>query len=203
MIKVIVFDVGKVLVKEDMKKVGKIFCKKMKIDQKLFEDYVKKNLNKSLTGKLPAKKFFEDLCVKANRSRHEAKAMQNKWCRLFQKKRKIDKKILKLIKKLKKNYKVGALTNVTKLTHSVNNKMKVYNNFDFKVMSFKEGCTKSKKKIYKILLKKLGKNIKADEILFIDDNKENVKMAMNEGIKTIHYKNYKQLKYELSARGVR
>jgi HAD superfamily hydrolase (TIGR01509 family) len=203
MTKIIFFDIGGVVIKEDMKEIRRVFCKKAGVDQEIFKKYIKKNLNKSLTGKLDATKFFRDLCLETGKPKSNSEAMKKIWNKLFEKKRKIDRKIIRLIKKLRKNYKVGTLTNVTKLTYAVNKKMKIYDSFELKILSFKEGCVKSQKKIYDVLIKKVGKKVMPEEILFIDDDMENLKIAGSKGIKTIHYKNFKQLKSELLARDIK
>jgi 2-haloacid dehalogenase len=52
-------------------------------------------------------------------------------------------------------------------------------------------------KIYEIAVEKA--NVNPKEILFIDNNQENLDNAAKLGIKTLHYRSSKQLKKELAS----
>ena len=53
------------------------------------------------------------------------------------------------------------------------------------LISWDSGCEKPSKEFYELLIQKIWHN--ADEILFIDDQKENIQNAEKYGLKTIYY----------------
>jgi len=110
------------------------------------------------------------------------------------------KPVINLIKRLKKKYKIGLLTNNNVWLEEINKKYKLYRLFDEIVNSFDVKATKPSKKIYSIILKKL--NVKPNECIFIDDKKENVVAAEKIGMKGIVYKTPENLVKQLRSFGV-
>ena len=68
--------------------------------------------------------------------------------------------------------------------------------FDGRVISAEVEMIKPEAEIYEYLLKEF--NIKAEETLFIDDSKKNIKAALKKGIRVIHFKDADSLKKELN-----
>jgi epoxide hydrolase-like predicted phosphatase len=110
------------------------------------------------------------------------------------------KPVMNVIKKLKRKYKVGLLTNNNSWLDEINKRHNFYQYFDVVVNSFDVKITKPSEKIYKIVLKRLG--VKPEEAVFVDDKKENVDAARRVGMKAIHYKNPKRLIEEFKNFGV-
>ena len=67
--------------------------------------------------------------------------------------------------------------------------------FDHIITSFEEKLLKPDRKIYELILKRIG--CKAEEAVFIDDSEKNVIGAQQAGICGIHFKNNKQTIKEL------
>jgi len=109
-------------------------------------------------------------------------------------------RVMHIIKRLKKKYKVGLLTNNNSWLDEINQRYNFYQYFDVVVNSFDVKISKPSEKIYKITLKRLS--VKPDEVVFIDDKKENVVAAIRVGMKAIHYKNPEKLIKELRSFGV-
>ena len=109
--------------------------------------------------------------------------------------------ILKLAKSLKKRYKLGLITNHIQdwLEEEIKNR-KLDEVFDVIVPSYKFKVSKPEKKIYTIALKKL--KARAWECVFIDDMERNIDSARKMGLKTILFKNPKNLRVELKKLGV-
>jgi epoxide hydrolase-like predicted phosphatase len=110
------------------------------------------------------------------------------------------KPVMNVIKKLRKRYKVGLLTNNNSWLDEINRKHNFYQNFDAIVNSFDVKTAKPSEKIYMIMLKRLG--VKPEEAVFVDDKKENIDAARRIGIKAIHYKNPEKLLKDLRSFGV-
>jgi HAD superfamily hydrolase (TIGR01509 family) len=74
------------------------------------------------------------------------------------------------------------------------------NDFDVAVISGREGVAKPDRRIFEILIKRIG--APAGELLFVDDSLKNVEAARAIGIETIHYAQGMDLAREFAARGV-
>ncbi len=95
------------------------------------------------------------------------------------------------------NYKVVALTNWSHETFPVAlKKFEFLQWFEGIIVSGEEKTRKPFNDIYELTLSRF--NIKAENSLFIDDNLRNVEAAKALGINTIHFKNPKLLKEQLT-----
>ena len=161
--------------------------------EEYFRSYTKHVYGAS-RGKITSKEmiFFiaKDLNV-------DSKKLYDNWVKY--KKRSIKKNIEleKFINQLKKKgYVIGSMSGVLELHHKLFREKGIYNVFDFNIFSFKVGYNKPDIQIYKLLIKKL--KLSPKEIIFIDDIQECLNPAQKLGMKTILYKNNKQLKKELA-----
>lgn len=95
-----------------------------------------------------------------------------------------------------KNYNLYILSNFHKKAFAyVSDKYDFFKFFDGKVISAEVGLIKPEAKIYDYLLNEF--NLKAEETLFIDDSKQNIKGALNKNIRVIHFKDSVSLEKEL------
>ncbi len=90
---------------------------------------------------------------------------------------------------------VMLLTNVSSQFAEVLEQKGHYEPFKFRILSFEVGSWKPEAKIYQAALEKA--NIKPEEAVFIDDQKENVDSAEALGIHGIVFQNTQQLKTKL------
>jgi HAD superfamily hydrolase (TIGR01509 family) len=108
----------------------------------------------------------------------------------------LNKNIEKLVLRLRKNYKIAALSgNTRERVEFLDNKYHFKKNFDVLVFSYMIQTNKPDPIAYKSVLKKLG--LKSEQCLMIEDTKERAKAAEKLGMKAILYKNNLQLKTEL------
>ncbi|GAG06263.1 unnamed protein product, partial [marine sediment metagenome] len=111
------------------------------------------------------------------------------------------KEMFQLATNLKNNgYKIGFLSN-TELPMLKYFKEQQYAMFDVTVFSCVEGTVKPERKIYKILLKRLG--VEAYEAVLIDDIKEYINAAQDIGMNGILFENLQQVIRELGRFGVK
>lgn len=104
----------------------------------------------------------------------------------------LNKVLLKKVKLLKKRgYKTAILSDQWHLSNSALIPKNLRKHFNPVIVSCEVGMRKPNPKIYKLLLKEL--NIKPNQILFIDNQEWNMRPAKKLGIKTILFKNNKQL----------
>ena len=98
-------------------------------------------------------------------------------------------------------FRVIALTNWSSETFPVAlQRFKFLHRFEGIVVSGIEKTRKPFPDIYQLTLDRYG--FKAEETLFIDDNQRNIDSAADMGIQTIHFKNPKDLKYNLNKKGI-
>jgi|SRR3989344_4532008 len=180
MIKAIIFDIGGVIVPDLTKKVMGL------AKNKNFTKNIHKYSNYLDSGKITLSKL-----EKIFNKKYEVNLDFRKMYLDSAKKSKINKNILKLILKLRKNYKVIYLSNTFKEHYLIRKKQHVYDNFLFGISSYKVKLRKPYRIIYKLTLRKL--KLGPEECIFIDDREDNIKTAKRLKINTILFKNNKQL----------
>ena len=105
------------------------------------------------------------------------------------------KEVFALIRSLRRNgYKIGFLSNTERPAMDFF-KEQNYEVFDEVVFSCAEGIVKPERRIYEILLERLG--VKPEEAIFVDDRKENIEAAEEVGINGILFEDPGQLKEKL------
>lgn len=108
-----------------------------------------------------------------------------------------DENLLEYIRELKKEYKIGLLSNVTSLdslkSRFAENELE--DNFDVVVASGQIGYAKPEAEAYEITADKLG--VSLGECVMIDDREEYVNAAVGIGMKGIVYTGMNDLKKEL------
>lgn len=199
MIKATLFDLGDTVFHPDWIKIDKQMIKEtglsILLKGKLKEIYD----NKVLTGKVSIKDFFE-LLLKDSNSNKIVEDVMKDYKNAYEKHSPIHKEILNLIKKLRKNFKILALSNTSSIHKEVNTKRGVFSNFDKSFLSFEMGIRKPDKKVYSTILKET--KLKPEEIIFIDNNEGNIKNACSIGFMGIKYVNYNKLVDDLKRFGV-
>ena len=104
--------------------------------------------------------------------------------------------VLDLIKKLKKDYKVGLLSNhIEDWLEEIIAEHKLNEVFDVITASYETKIAKPDISIFKETVKRLG--VDATECIYIDDMEQNIPPAKELGMKMILFKNFEQLKKEL------
>jgi epoxide hydrolase-like predicted phosphatase len=198
-IKAIVFDIAGVVYLDDYQGVYTNLAKIFKFSLTDFNKARENFFLKSQLGKVSAGGY--ELSIAKQLELKDKMKFAKKWISLREKAMKPNKKLINLIKRLDKTYLLATLTNVMLATEKLRQKKKIYRFFRVNIVSCKVGMSKPNKNIYLLLLKKL--KIPAREIIFIDDSKINLKPAKKLGMKTILFKNNKQLVKDLRKLGVK
>ena len=108
---------------------------------------------------------------------------------------------LKLIERLKPDYRLGLLSNTNEWDYKYEiEKNKVFVLFDTVTVSYKVNVMKPDKEIYLDALKKLG--FKPEKCIYIDDIKEYSDAASAIGIRGIHYTDHESLIKSLTGLGL-
>src|SRR3989344_866047 len=109
--------------------------------------------------------------------------------------------VVEIIKDLKKNYKIILFSNFfAEILRKLLDKHGIKDLFDEIIISSEHKMKKHNPEFFDLLVKKTG--IDKNEILFIDDTKQHVDAANELGIKSILFKNTKQLKTDLKNLGI-
>ncbi len=109
---------------------------------------------------------------------------------------KINYDVVKIIKNLKQNHKIGICSNSnSKFLYTILQANELINLFDSIIISSEYGVTKPDVRIYKFALEQLSAS--PQETIFIDDNPKNIQGAEQVGIKSILFTNPKELVIEL------
>ncbi len=192
-IQAIIFDVGGVLALYKNKKIGvhETISKKLNINIDQYIDAIDTAYAKSITAEIPKKEAIKKL---SNNLKVSEKKLKQLYIKSYQSHFKENKQLFKQVKKLKKlGYKTAILSDQWYLSQEALMPKSSYNIFDKVIVSCdpKIKMRKPNSEIYKLTLKKL--NIKPNQALFIDNQEWNTKPAEKIGIKTILFKDNKQL----------
>jgi HAD superfamily hydrolase (TIGR01509 family) len=111
--------------------------------------------------------------------------------------------VLDVLRRVKKNgYKILACTNnFPARINGLHKRFKFLNDFDAAVFSYAVGASKPDKKIFQELIGKSG--LKGEEIVFADDNNDNLAGAREVGIKTFFYEGFDKFMADLKGAGVK
>lgn len=145
-------------------------------------------------GDITREEFTQDLAKKVGTDSSKI------WGEMF-KKIKINDELLNYIEPLKKNYKIGLLTNYNHLwMNELFSIYKLEKYFDSKVISSLHNVIKPEKEIYQLSLDLL--KIKPEEALFFDDRQRNIEGGEDVGIKSFLFVNNKKFIEDLSSCGI-
>lgn len=196
-IKAIIFDIGGVVYIS--KEPEYVFMQRaLKLSNTKYEKVLRRYIKKTSKGALSQEKALGKISKSTGLS---VKEIKKAYIKNYKKFFKLNKKLLKIIKKLKINYNVSILSNQFSLSYGILVNKKLLKHFHISIFSHKVKARKPNLKIYKIILKKL--KLLPQEVIFIDDLERNLKPAKKLGMKTIIFKNNKQLVRDLRKFGVK
>ncbi len=181
-IKTILFDIGGVVTETDFGAVYSGFGSQVGLTKDIIENYHKKNFNELLLGNISLGDFWRDIKSLGGNNDIDYETI---WVEEISKNRLINTGLLDIIQKLRKNYTVGVLSNLTFSRLVADDKINLYSNFDYAVLSCVEHLRKPDPSFYHLALKKASVN--PEETVFIDDKNEHTDAAKKIGIQTILY----------------
>ncbi len=200
-IKAVIFDVGGVLAlhKNNSLSVHTSIAKKLHISVDQWFDAIDVTYTKSIYGKISEKKLLDVFSKNLGVSREKIKKIVvDEYRKEFVQ----NKELYNFAFNLKKEgYKIAILSDQWHLSKRAVILPEYMKKFNVVVLSCDVGMRKPGLKIFRYTTKKL--RLKAREIIFIDNQKWNIAPAKKLGMKTVLYKNNKQLFKTLSAWGIR
>ncbi|MFQ6010007.1 MAG: HAD family hydrolase [Candidatus Aenigmatarchaeota archaeon] len=198
MIRAIAFDMGSVYVYAPSMLFYKEAAKYFGISAKEMKKAFHEQRDDFQKGKIKESKFWEQFADGYGK-KADMKVIRKAWKRMTDKMR-VDPSMEVVVRKLKKKYTVGVISNTVEYHYNFIKRKGWYKPFKPVICSCKVGYRKPEKKIYKLFLQKA--KVKASETVFVDDKKECVDGARRVGMKAILFENAQQLRRELVKLGV-
>lgn len=197
-IKAVIFDIGGVLQLGTQRKnqrqmhasgVHEEIARKLKISIDQYFDSIDTAYAKSIEGDISYKKLLKTISKNLQIS---PKKLKKFYFDAYEKNFKFNKPLFNRALKLKKQgYKIAILSDQWHLSKNALIPKEIRKYFKVLVVSCDIGIRKPAPEIYKMTLKKL--KLKPKETIFIDNQKWNILPAKKLGMKTILFKNNKQL----------
>ncbi|MBU1129164.1 MAG: HAD family phosphatase [Nanoarchaeota archaeon] len=196
MIKAIIFDIGGVVYVGKQR--AQIYMQeKLGLSREIWEKAARQIWKNLSIGIIYEKNGLLEMAKNLEIDKNKLKKL---WIKAFKVRFILNKDLLNIIKRLRKNYKTAILSNQWSIPYNLQLTKEIKSYFDILVFSHEVGFMKPSVEIYNITLKKL--QLKSNECIFIDDLEENLFPAKKIGIKTILFKNNKQLVNDLKKLGV-
>lgn len=189
MIKAIIFDIGGVIINLDLfrKKLESIF---KPIDKQKFWSLIHTKATSLSRGEMGELDYWKIIVSETGKKVPET-ILKTLWTKNFEKMISIDHNILKIIKRLSFNYKMGIISNIIYSHKQLIENKGIFRFFDVVILSCDIQLSKDNKEIFKLAAKKL--KVSERECVFIDDIQKFIDVASSVGMKTIWYKDPKQL----------
>lgn len=196
MIKLIVFDIGGVLVKFDEKQYIEYISKKLNVDAHEFSAVINPMINSLERGNMTLPHMLHKLSTRYKRSPSEFE-----WGNALKHMAQSDAKTQALLNRLSKRYSVVLLTNVSRSRYSMIRRMMLKNlKYKRAFVSCYMRVVKPDPRIYTRVLKKM--HVKPSESVFIDNMRINTEGARHVGMYAIHFTGYASLVKRLRNLGI-
>lgn len=199
MIKAILFDLGDTIFDPDWNSMNKKMIKEVGISILMPANIRKEYMEEVLIGKKNMLDIFDKLLKKHKCVENPSKVIEA-YKKNYSIYSPINRKMLNLIRELKSRFEILSLSNTNEIHKEVNLKRGLFKHFDKSFFSFEIGMKKPDKKIFSFILEKTG--LKPTEIIFIDDNEENIENAKELGFLCIKYEGYEKLVNHLKELGI-
>lgn len=198
MYKNIIFDLGNVLLSFNPKEYLKSKIEENRIERVFKEIFLSDEWIKLDEGTITEVEAIENISIRNEDYREDIKKAFENWYDILIP---IDDTV-NILKRLKeKGYKLYYLSNFHDIAFKkMKEKYDFFNLFDGGVVSYEDKLLKPDERIYKTILNRY--NLIAEESIFIDDTKINVKAAKEANIEGLVFENTNKLKEDLKDLGV-
>ncbi|MFH1379274.1 MAG: HAD family phosphatase, partial [bacterium] len=202
MIKLITFDIGKVLINFDIylaiQKIAPFSrLAPSKIPKKIFGQPLGIDFE---LGLINSKDFYSRLFTELQ-FHENIKFPYKMFVDIFNNIFWPNNEVIALMHLLSKNFDIGLISNTNHLHYDyLLDQYSIWDRIKYPVLSFEVGIRKPDKRIYDIMVEKSGRN--PNEILMIDDKLENVTGAQNVGFDAIHFTDIHSFYQEIDRRNL-
>ncbi|PIN79350.1 hypothetical protein COV16_04785 [Candidatus Woesearchaeota archaeon CG10_big_fil_rev_8_21_14_0_10_34_8] len=195
MTKLIIFDLGGILVPEKWPYILDNMCKYIGTTEEEFLKNTEDLKIRIRKGDITLKELYIQLLHRLKIKKDSEEVFKKHFELYIETSTERNKKIIELIELLKINYKVVCLTNTEKEISQYNRDHGLFDYFDKVFLSCDMGVAKPDPKIYERVLEEC--NCSAEEAIFIDNDEEYIEGARHLGINCVLFENVKQLKMVL------
>ena len=199
MIKVIYFDLGKVIVDFDYALAIRELMKVTSLPLGEVTAVLSDNslINEYETGKISTAEFYR-LVSQRLQLEVPLERFKQLWGSMFLPQPLLSESFLQ---SLKKRYRLSLLSNTNEIHFEfVEGRYPILSCIEERVLSYQVGCMKPDEKIYHAAVAKA--EVVPEEILFTDDRQENINAARSIGIQAIQFQSEDQLKRDMNVLGV-
>lgn len=198
-IEVVLFDLGNVILPFNHHQIAeKLFPyvqeKELQSPREIFSylfDLNKGKINEFDTGKISPQEFFQSIKKDLGLSLSYEEFILI-WNDIFIE----DQEVSKMIQSLRKRWRLGLLSNTDPLHFDyILSKFSIMKAFEKWILSYEVGFKKPALEIFQKALE--WASVKPQKVLFIDDIKEHIEVAISLGIQGIHFVSARQLKVAL------
>ena len=197
MVKVLIFDMGGVLLKGNLEAVVQRVSDRLEVkftrSDLLNLGYRRMRVGWPFTDFLQILKEEYDLIL-------SVEELLEIWRELYLKATPINQELLNFIEDARGKYRIALISNVNDFHVLINKERSLFKSFDLCVLSCEVGLAKPDEAIYELALERL--DFKSGECVFVDDRRECLLPAEELGFKTIRYESNSQLFDDLQSLGV-
>lgn len=193
MLKTVIFDFGGVLADEGFKEGLKAIADKNNLEPDKFFHIADELIYKTgyIRGMAKESEFWNAMRKKTG-IKESMRRLRYEIIKRFV----LRKEMLMYVDKLRARGLITAiLSDQTNWIEEINQKTHFYESFDYVFNSFRLGKGKKDPSVFKDVCKIIG--VRPSEVLFVDDNLENIKRAEKERLKTIYFKDITGFKREI------
>ena len=195
-IKAIAFDWGGVLIEDPAPGFLRLLSVRFQCSKEELSPHLSASMDDFQRGLISEEHFLNNIAKKLNRP-NDKKLFWKEALREVYKEQKVIHDLARTLRK--EGYLIGLITNTEKPARDFHMECN-YDFFDARIFSCEEGTAKPEKRIYELMAKSLG--VSNNELIVIDDKRENIEGAINAGSFGILYKNPLQLANELESYGI-
>jgi len=189
---------GGVVLESKVEEVYTALAKDLSVDSGKLTQIFKDHQGELLSGKMTAATFAE---LAGDVLRIEPGRFVKQWKESYLGVRVVNQEVFGLVKRLKYDYRVALVSNVSDLHAEINRERGLYTHFNPAILSCEEGCYKPQAEIFEIALRKLG--TQSGHCVLIDDRKEQLDIPTQMGFRTIWYRSPGQLMRDLECHNVK
>jgi putative hydrolase of the HAD superfamily len=193
MIRVIIFDFGGVLAEEGFKEGLKAIGKGKGLNPEDFYKIAGEMVHQVgyVTGNSEERTYWNTV-----REKTGVKGSDKEFREEILKRFKLRPEMINIVEKLKSfGFTVTILSDQTNWLDELNQRTPFYHHFDQVFNSYTLKKSKRDPSLFRDVCIHLG--VQPEEVLFIDDNLENIKRAASQGLRTIHFKHVAMFKKEI------
>jgi HAD superfamily hydrolase (TIGR01509 family) len=190
--KCILFDLGGIFVPDSTKLLNREIAMFVGISQEEMARRWTAALPELFTGRMKIIDFYESRFG----SSYDSNVLLQKHLDIYTRGFKMNPSMLELLQELNVNHTTACLSNTEIEVSEINAELGLYDPFQYKFLSIEMHMMKPNKDIFISTLQKL--NASNEDVIFIDDKKENIKTGSLLGLKTILFESADQTKEKLS-----